>query len=574
MSRRAQSNYLDRAIGYVSPTWQFKRIQKRSALQVLARYYEAGDVSRRTEGWKRPKGDANAVSGVSLARLRDSARHLVRNNGYAESGLGTIVDDVVGWGILPTSKNEAWKDWAESTAIDAEGRLDLVGLQMQVIRTIVESGECLIRRRWRRLSDRLPIPLQIEVLEPDFLDSSKNRGPGEDGRRIVKGVEFDKRGQRIAYWLFKENPGSSTFTSVRSLGVSERVPANEILHVYKPGRPGQVRGVSWFAPVLLRFNDFDEFADATLMKQKIAACLAVITSDVDGSSTQLGATDPNNVLHDILEPGLIATIPAGRNVDIVNPPTVREYADYTKTTLHEIASGLGVTPEDLTGDYSNLNFSAARMSRLRHFGRVQGWRWRMMIPQFLTPLWGWAMAALELAGGEVMVNEDWTAPPLPMIEPDKEGLAITRNIRSGIMTPSEAIRERGYDVETFLEEYSADFAELDRRGIVLDSDPRKMTQAGQAQFSTPFLSEPPDGPPEEEGASSTPSNGNGEAEPESRAELELRAAGTLIPVSEAAKRFNLNPATIRLWVKKGAIPSWRLGPRGTIRVRPADFLQE
>ncbi len=549
---RSKANALDQAIGFLSPSWQLSRMQRRAAIRIMAQHYDAGDLSRRTQEWKRPRGDANAASPVSLQRLRDAARQLVRNNGYAESAIGTIKDDVVGWGILPTAKNPAFNEWAGSTEIDADGRSDLGGLQEIVMRTVIESGECLIRRRRRRLSDQLTIPLQLEILEPDFIDSSKH-GATKNGGKTVRGIEFDRLGRRVAYWLFKEHPGTSVSsgTSLSRLGSSVRVRASELLHVYKGGRPGQVRGVSWFASVLLRFNDFDEFADATLMKQKVAACLSVITSDVTGESTHLGAEDSNNTLFDRLEPGLIANAPPGHSIDVVNPPTVREYPDFVKTTLHEIASGLGVTPEDLTGDYSNMNFSSARMSRLRHWARVQGWRWRMMIPQFLTPLWGWAMEALELAGGETSENEDWTGAPLPMVEPDKEGLAITRNIRSGIMTPSEAIRERGYDPATFWDEYGEDFAELDRREIIVDSDARKMTQAGQAQFVTPTLGDPPEGPPEENGAGNGAGNGD---------------AANFISVAEASRRFGITPQTIRNWIRKDAIPFKRIGPAGTIRL--------
>lgn len=555
--KKPSSNFIDRAIGFVSPSWQLRRMQHRAAVKIMAGYYEAGDVSRRTQEWRRPSGDSNAVTGVSLARLRDASRHLVRNNGYAESAIGTIQDDVVGWGIWPTAKHEAWKAWSGTTEIDADGRSDLAGLQDLVLRTVIESGECLVRRRIRRLSDGLALPLQLQILEPDFIDSSKHTAL-EGGRRIVRGIEFDALGRRAAYWLYKTHPGSSTVS--RFGGVSTRVPASEILHVYKTARPGQVRGVSWFAPVLIRFHDFDEFADATLMKQKIAACLAVLTTDVDGSQTRLGATDADNDLHDVLEPGLIANLPAGRTVEVVSPPTVREYADFVKTTLQEIASGIGVTPEDLTGDYGSLNFSAARMSRLRHWSRVQGWRWRMMIPQFLDPVWRWAMQAAELAGIATTENEEWTAPPLPMVEPDKEGLAIIRNIRGGITTPSEALRERGFDPAVFWDEYGRDFADLDDRGIVLDSDARKMTQAGQAQFTPPTLSEPPDGPPTEDGDGA--GNGNG-----GDGELE-----DFLTVSEASRRFGLNPATVRQWIRKGAIPFRRIGPAGTIRVQARDFL--
>jgi capsid protein len=68
-------------------------------------------------------------------------------------------------------------------------------------------------------------------------------------------------------------------------------------------------------------------------------------------------------------------------------------------TLRAIATGLGLTYEDLTGDYTNMPFSAARMSRLRHWARVvDDWRWRLLIPQFCDPVWDWAMEAAVIMG--------------------------------------------------------------------------------------------------------------------------------------------------------------------------------
>ncbi len=542
------ANLLDRTIGWASPQWQLHRMRGRVALRALAQYYEAAGTSRRTQGWKRPAGDPNAPSGLSLAKLRDATRHLVRNNGHAESAIGVIVDDTIGWGILPYARHEAWQRWTESVEIDADGRSDLPGIEATVMRTVVESGECLIRRRFRRPSDGLAIPLQIQVLEPDLIDSGQHRSL-PDGGKIIRGVEFDPLGRRVAYWLFGEHPGSTTVSSVIRFGKSTRVPASEILHVFKSQRPGQVRGVSWFAPVLIRFNDFDEFADATLMKQKIAACLTVLTTDVDGTAPFLGAEDPDEEKHDMIEPGLIKAIKPGQSIEVVQPPSVRDYADYSKATLREIAAGIGVNLEDLTGDYADINFSAARMSRLRHWARVQGWRWRMLVPQFLNPLWRWAMLASTIAGIDTIESTSWTAPPLPMIEPDKEGLAITRNIRGGITTPSESLRERGFVPEQFWDEYQADFEDLDRRGLVLDSDARKMTQAGQAQV--------------------VPSNGgNGSTTNALPAGVE---SGEYISIASAAKRFDLNPETLRLWVRKGGLQHVRVGPKeGMIRVRVAD----
>lgn len=474
-------SWLDRSIGFVSPQWGLQRARARVATELLARHYEGAATGRRTQGWKRSSTDANAAMGPSLGRLRDIARDLVRNNGHAESAITTICDHVVGWGIVgkPNPKNtraaELWQAWAGTTACDADGRQDFAGLQHLVMRTVVEAGEALVRRRLRLPEDGLPIPLQIQVLEPDFLDTGKTNLRLPNGGRIVSGVEFDPIGRRAAYWLFADHPGSSLSTTQ----ASARIPAENVLHVYRQDRASQVRGASWFAPVLLKFKDFDDFADATLMKQKIAACLAVITTDVDGTSAPLGTVTGENGELDSLEPGAILNAAAGRTIQVVQPPTVREYPDYTRATLREIATGLGVSYEDLTGDYSAVNFSSARMARLRHWARVEDWRWRMLIPQFCDPVWGWAMQVAEIMGQEGSPKAGWSAPPLPMIEPDREGLAYQRNIRTGIQTLSEAIRERGYDPEEVMAEMAADNQRLDQLGLILDSDARTTTQAGQ-----------------------------------------------------------------------------------------------
>jgi lambda family phage portal protein len=487
---RPRVTWLDRLLGFLVPQLGLKRLRARVATDLLARHYESAAQGRRTQGWRTSVGDANAVAGPALSRLRDVARDLVRNNPYAESALTTIGDHVVGWGIVakPKKKNakasDLWEKWAGTTDCDADGRNDFYGLQKLVMRTVVESGEVLVRRRLRLPADELPIPMQLQVLDPDYIDTLKTGITLPNQGRIIHGIEFNVLGQRVAYWLFQEHPGSdSRFGNTFN---SRRIPAESVLHIYKHSRPGQVRGVSWFAQVLLRFKDFDEFEDATLMKQKIAACLAVITSDVDGTAAPLGVVDETQQpAIDSLEPGGILNIAAGRSVTVVDPPAVREYDAYTKTQLRAIATGLGVTYEDLTGDYAGMPFSAARMSRLRHWARVDDWRWRTLIPQFCDPAWGWAMQAAQIMGLKDAPEADWTPPPAPFIDPAAEGLAITRNIRSGIQTLSDALRERGYDPATVLEEMAADNKLLDKLGIILDSDARNTTQSGgPRQYAT------------------------------------------------------------------------------------------
>lgn len=351
-------NWLDRAILWMSPQWAMKRERAR----MLARHYEAASVGRRTEGWSRRGTDANAAaSGATLLYLRAQARDLVRNNPWARKGLRRIVGNTVGWGIRPKPTGRGadrimalWKLWAETTQCDSAGRLTMYGLQRLAMRTIAESGEVLIRRRWRRPEDGLAVPMQLQILEPDHLDSSRDGMIGVQGGPIIQGVEFDAIGRRVAYWMFDQHPGGLVTPQIPA---SRRIPADGVLHVYDQERAGQVRGPSWFASVDVRLHDFAEFEDATIVKQKIAACLAVLVSDIDGGPGagllgQAGTDASSGKPTDMLEPGMIVSLQPGKNVTVANPPAATDHQSFSATSLRGVAAGLPcITYEDLTGDF-------------------------------------------------------------------------------------------------------------------------------------------------------------------------------------------------------------------------------
>jgi lambda family phage portal protein len=500
--RRSVMTPLDRFTSIFAPRWTLERVRARAAVDHFARHYEAAQVSRRTSGWNRARGDANAVTGAALAELRMHARDLVRNTGWARRGRQVIANSTVGWGIVPRPEGQyakqaaqAWKTWANATTCEASGRHTFYSLQALVMRSVAESGEVLIRRRPRRVEDGLPLPLQLQVLEADYLDTSRDAAVGDSGGPIIQGVEFDAIGRRKAYWLFTEHPGNS-----RAAAVSKRVPAVDVAHIYYCDRPGQVRGPSWFGAAIVPLKELDDFEDAELMRQKIAACFAAFITDVDGQGGGVGETSASAPLVETLEPGMMSYLPPGKSVTMANPPTTVE-GGFSARHLRKVAAALGVTFEDLTGDYSQVNYSSARMARLSFVANVRDWQWNMIIPQLCAPVWKWAMEAAELAGAIPaggVPGADWTAPPLPMIDPDKEADGYKKAVRAGMMTPSEMVREQGGDPATHWGEYARDMGELDALGIKLSVDVRAVSDAGLTQERAGAGASPPAKPEENE----------------------------------------------------------------------------
>jgi len=53
-----------------------------------------------------------------------------------------------------------------------------------------------------------------------------------------------------------------------------RVPAAEVMHLFRPLRPGQIRGEPWLARALVKLNELDQYDDAELVRKKTAAMFA------------------------------------------------------------------------------------------------------------------------------------------------------------------------------------------------------------------------------------------------------------------------------------------------------------
>jgi lambda family phage portal protein len=497
MRKPSKLTGLDRFMLRIAPQWTMRRIRTRDQVASFARYYEASQPGRRNSSWRRVATDANQANRQGIAILREYARDLVRNNGTAENGLRVIARNTIGWGIqakvigpaAETAQN-VWNSWARATTCDVDGRYNFDGIQAEVIKAMALSGEVIIRRRTASLNDGLPVPIQIQVLESDYLDHLRD-GPlvddyGVRTGKMIQGVEFDTLGRRVAYWLFEQHPGGErSFTSL----VSKRVPADQVLHIFRVDRPGQVRGITWFASSIFKLKDSDAYEDAALVSAKVAACFTAFVTDPNGDVNPLGPNDTeadeDAEITDSLEPGMIYHLKPGQEVSFGTPPIPQD-REMTKAYERRIARGLGITYEELTGDYSEVNYSSARMSRIGHRANVEDWRWQIIVPQLCDAVFKWVMFAATLAKQVPEIpSVTWTAPPLPMVEPDKEALALMRLVRAGAMTPDEMIRQMGEDPDRHWEAYSANIKRLRELGITLDVDAGLTTQNGQAQALPP-----------------------------------------------------------------------------------------
>lgn len=480
------------------------------------RDYEAAGQGRNNSGWWAPNTAANVEIRKSLAVLRARSRDLCRNNAHAERAIAILVANLIGDGIRPRSAtgsvaldkrvNDLWDAWTK--VADPFHGLDFYGVQALAVRAWLESGEVLIRRRVRRLDDGLPVPFQLEVMESDLLDPWR-LGELPNGGRIVQGVEFDPINRRAAYWILPFHPGDSSigFGRASALGVgsigdgaglvtaegftSRPIPAGEIVHLYQPKRPGQVRGVPWLATVAQDIRDLDDYAYAERVRKRIEACMVAfvigntpsdVPPDQDGIAPAVEDSDGNPI--EEFSPGMVALVRDGKDVRVHAPAASPDYAGYKKAELQEIAAGAGVTFEQLTGDLGGVSFASYRVGRVEFFRAMRALHNLLIVPKLCAPVWAWFVEMAQASGALPVRAEGypckWASPRFESIERDKDASADKLEIRNGTRSLTDVIASYGRDPRSTLEEIAEAFKLVDELGLVLDVDPRRTVAAGSA----------------------------------------------------------------------------------------------
>lgn len=501
-------NWLDRAVAAVSPERGLSRARARMQTDRIVNAFEAGKPMPRGREWTSSDRGPNAELGPALRYLRRRSREVVRDGSYGARAVQIRVAHEIGYGIAPRCKTgddgldkralDLWNLFVAKA--DLTGRLSFYGLQALAARTRAESGEALIRMvRWLPADARdagLPVPLQLEVLEPDVLADTSELPVGAlipEPVRVQDGVEFDRYGRRTAYRLLRHHPGENGPMNWVGVGpVYDRVPARDMIHLVRSHaqRPSQVRGVPDAATVLLRLRRLEEFEETALEQAKVQALLGVFGITPNPLEFDAGQTgDPTDIgsraMPTDLFPGMVGNLPVGSDIKFLQPSGPGPFEPFALHELMAIASGFRVTYDQLTGDLRQANYSSLRAGKIEFRRDVEQDQWLMHIPSMCQPVWD-AFIQAAIIAGKLPDRLDgypveWTPPRFEMVDPGKETEAMVASVRAGFTTWSQAVSSMGYDPTEQAKEISDGNKLLDDAGIILDSDPRRISNAGGAQ---------------------------------------------------------------------------------------------
>lgn len=457
----------------------------RLSMSTLVGGFEGAMTQRRLIAWKATQENINGLLSAGGDLLRARARQIVRSNPYASNAADSFVANAVGAGIKPSSlvqdqtlKDEIQRVWlAWTDEADADGLTDFYGLQALVARAMFEAGECFIRFRSRRPEDGLTVPLQLQLLEAEMLPLSKTE-LGTTGNPIRCGIEFDAIGRRVAYHFYRKHPGDSTETGNK--GDIVRVPTSEILHIYRPQRPGQIRGVPWVAPALVKLFLLDQYDDAELDRKKVAALFAGFITKASPEDNLLGegAADGAGSAIAGLSPGTMQVLLPGEDIKFSSPADVgNSYEPFQYRTTLAVCAALGMPYTNVTGDLKAANYSSIRAGTVEFRRRLEQFQFATLVFQMCRPIWQRWLKTAALSGALNMPNfardpsrytaVKWITPKWEWVDPLKDRQAERIAQEQGWKAPSDIIEAEGNDVDETYRRIADDQQRMETLGIKL-----------------------------------------------------------------------------------------------------------
>lgn len=438
-----------------------KKTEKRMFRAPRADHLKGGFVPRNS--WERVPS--------ALGTIQARARDLVDNNPYASRAISILSSYIVGSGIrIAVTGNPEYsaefRDWANSTAVDYDGRLNLYGKQNLAVRMMMGAGEAFeIIRHVEDANGR--VRPQFQSIDPSLVANTAM--PKYPGNVVVAGVEISRQDGRVIGYHFYESAdpmmsGTKTFF----------VAARDVMHLFETLYPGQLRGVPRGSQALIPADDVDNFVSTMLVKARTEACLTVFVKTAAGDEyADVGEVDEtvSDPIPEDLRPGAIIRMGEGDEIQSINPSSSGGFLDYIKVSLQAVAISYRVTYSLLSGDLANVSFSSLKSDRDLFFQGCQETREIWVFP-FVSRMERLFREDYELTTGkDVRVQTTIVPPARAQIDPQKETAAQIARMQSGLTSWSDEVLASGKDPAEHLEQIIAERKAIGNAKIVFSFIP-------------------------------------------------------------------------------------------------------
>jgi len=482
-------SWFDRALAFVG-------LQKRSSV------FSGASGSRLTLDWVAPILSPDQECRGNLRLLRARGRELARNNPIARHFLNMLSSNVIGpngiryqslvrnkSGDVDSATNKkietAWNEWCEKGNCTVDGKLSFRALQDLAIRTEAMDGEFFVRKV-RGFDNKWGFALQ--AIDADQVDHLFSRPPGnrsgEGNNEVRLGVEVDTWGKPVAYWVNPGHPSDFGGSLLR-----ERIPADQIVHLFDVYRPNQTRGLTWFHAVMMSLKMLNGYMEAEMVAARTGAAKMAVLECTEASAYD--QPNPDEPFRMEANPGMLEAIPPGYTLKPFTPDhPSNAFENFVKTNLRWVASGLGASYNALANDLVGVNYSSLRSGLL-----IERDHWKVLqrhfSEDFAAPIFlDWLK--MSLLTGELKLDSriaekfhdgKWIPRGWQWVDPYKETQAAVLGIGAALQTREQTIADRGGDFEDVFEQLAEEKKIAEEFGIELTTQlaARPTTQNDPAQ---------------------------------------------------------------------------------------------
>ena len=469
------------------------------------------DVASWTTANPSPQLAVTTDRNVLSARVHD----LARNDGWASGGVARMVDTIIGSGWRLSARPNAaalgidqeqadefaaeveakWRAfaWGVENAIDAGERLNWGGLLALNFRHRCWDGEALAVSLWLKRS--WAYSTCIQTIHPDRLSNPYNMS---DTLNMRAGVEIGERSQPTAYHFRSTHPGDLYFANP-NLFKWDRVERRTswgrsiVIHAFEPQAADQFRGVSPLAPILKKIRMIARYDEAEMQAAVLNAALAAfVTSPFDGEQVAeaLSAAPELTAYQGMREDwhanqrirlngAQINFLAPGEEIKLTNPNHPNSvYEPFERQALRNIATAIGVSYEQLSMDWSQVNYSSARAALLEIWRGFTA-RKDNFAHQFAQPIYAnWLEEAIDR--GDVKLPKGapgfwearsawcearWVGPGRGWVDPQKEANAALTRMDGGLSAMEDECDEQGKDWRTVLAQQAREHKLREQLGL-------------------------------------------------------------------------------------------------------------
>lgn len=383
--------------------------------------------------------------------------------------------------VLSNSEIESqWNDFTNSTNLCVNGKWSMRDVLRLAVTGLICDGEFILRiHTGARIGGRKSkYGIQIEVIEPDYLDEMYNEVM-PNGNIVIMGVEMNKFGRPIKYWFREKLPNATFGVTPGQSGERYSVNADEIIHVFDPKRAYQTRGIPLLAPILFSLRMLQGFDENTLVSARVGASsmgFIVTENGVENKWVGDSVDEYGNQITDA-EPGQIRTLNPGQKFEAFNPNNPNNlYDPFTRTVLRGIAAGLSVSYANFANDLADVNFSSMRSGMVEERDYYRSLQ-VLIVEHVLIPLYdqwfdmallsgqlSFSIAEVARLKKPFFIGRTWD-----YVDPEKDANANKIELESGQTTQTEVLSKRGIDFNDWLAQRKFEQDAIKEAGILLGS---------------------------------------------------------------------------------------------------------